>query len=74
MDMRKAFLRQLEFTNFRYSMAVDFGHLAMEAGSGPSRDVGAKGWPHELVRDHLSRSFNAGMSKAVDGVENSSSP
>ena len=55
-------------------VASDFGSLAVQAVSSPARDVGAEGWPDELVSDHLPCAFDARVSQAVNRVEDAASP
>ena len=74
MDVRKTFVGYGELVNRRHGVTANLGSLAMEAVSGPSRYICAKGGPYELVPHHLSCSLDSGVAQAVDGIEYALAP
>ena len=74
MYMAETLTRNLELVDRWDGIPSDLGPLTVQTVAGPSRHVGAKGWPYELVSDHLPSAFDSWMSQAMNGVENAASP
>ena len=67
--MVKASVRDGKIADWRHGVASYLGALAVETLACPSGDILAHGWPYDLCSDGLTRTLDAGVSKAMDNVE-----